>query len=93
MGAQEIIYTSIKRDGTMRGPDVRGARNILKDAKCSVILSGGFSSVADIEKVKCLEQYGLKGIIVGRALYTGQISLPEAIAVAGQKPPKRKERG
>jgi len=78
IGFEEIIYTDILRDGTLKGPNLKRIKEILKQ-KMKVIVSGGISSLEDIQKLKTLEKYGLKGVILGKALYEGKIDLSEAI--------------
>jgi len=78
IGFEEIIYTDILRDGTLRGPNLERIKEILKQ-KMKVIVSGGISSLEDIQKLKTLEKYGLQGVILGKALYEGKINLSEAI--------------
>jgi len=82
IGFKEIIYTDIRRDGTLRGPNILRIKEILKN-KIRVIASGGISSLQDIKKLKVLEKYGLSGIIIGKALYEKKIDLKEAIDIAG----------
>ncbi|MDD5043938.1 MAG: 1-(5-phosphoribosyl)-5-[(5-phosphoribosylamino)methylideneamino]imidazole-4-carboxamide isomerase [Candidatus Omnitrophica bacterium] len=82
-GIKEIIYTDISRDGTLKGPNVMGVKKVLKSSGMRVIASGGISSVLDIDKLKILEKHGLKGIIVGKALYEGRLTLGEALKRVG----------
>lgn len=79
-GIKEIIYTDIKRDGTMRGPDLAGLEKILAKTGLQVIVSGGVSSLNDLEALK---PYGdrVSGVIIGKALYDNRLTLPEAIKV------------
>jgi len=79
LGIKEIIYTDISRDGTLKGPNVAGVKKVLKASGMRVIASGGISSVLDIDRLKILEKSGLKGIIVGKALYEGRVTLGEAL--------------
>jgi Phosphoribosylformimino-5-aminoimidazole carboxamide ribonucleotide (ProFAR) isomerase len=79
IGVKEIIYTEISRDGTLLGPNMEGIKTILASVKIPVIASGGVSSLDDIKKLKELEPDGLKGVIIGKALYEGIIDLQEAI--------------
>jgi phosphoribosylformimino-5-aminoimidazole carboxamide ribotide isomerase len=78
IGFKEIIYTDILCDGTLKGPNIKRIKEILKK-KIKVIACGGISSLEDIQKLKPLEKCGLKGIILGKALYEGRIDLREAI--------------
>lgn len=84
MGAAEIIYTDIKRDGTMKGPNLEALRELATAVDTPVIASGGVSSVSDLMRLLSLVPSGVSGAIVGRALYTGDISLKEAIRAVGQ---------
>ncbi len=81
-GVKTLIYTDTSRDGTMTGPGMEGLKEILalvlKDG-CSLFVSGGISSLEDLLKLKELEPTGLKGVVVGRALYEGRINLKEAV--------------
>jgi len=85
LGINKIIYTDIERDGTLSGPRVNLLRdylNILGKYKISVIMAGGVASLQDIKKLKTFEKIGLKGVIVGKALYEGRFSLSEALNLA-----------
>lgn len=82
-GAAEIIYTDIHRDGTMSGPNREALREMAQAIDVPVIASGGVSSIADLLGLIALEQYGVTGAIVGRAIYTGDINLAEAIQAVG----------
>jgi len=82
-GAAEIIYTDIHRDGTMSGPNRDALRELAEAIAVPVIASGGVSSIADLLGLIALEQYGVTGAIVGRAIYTGDIDLAEAIRAVG----------
>lgn len=80
-GIKEIIYTDISRDGTLLGPNLDGIKSVLESVNISVIASGGIASLEDIKKLKELESQGLKGVIVGKALYEGLINLAVAIKI------------
>ena len=81
LGARRIIYTDIKRDGTLIGPNISNIEEIVKNVNIPLICSGGITSLGDIEKLKRLEDLGLEGIIIGKALYKGKIILEEALKV------------
>jgi phosphoribosylformimino-5-aminoimidazole carboxamide ribotide isomerase len=83
-GAAAIIYTDIHRDGTLQGPNRDALRELAQAVTVPVIASGGVSSVTDLLSLLGLEPIGVTGAIVGRALYTGQLSLKEAIQAVGQ---------
>jgi phosphoribosylformimino-5-aminoimidazole carboxamide ribotide isomerase len=82
MGAKTIIYTDISRDGMLVGPNLTAMEEMAKALKIDVIASGGVGSLMDIENLKST---GVKGVIVGKALYTGDITLEEALEVSGAK--------
>ena len=77
-GVQTLIYTDISRDGMLNGPDLAGAL-ALRASGASVIVSGGIASAADI-RAAC--EAGLSGVITGRALYEGRLTLTDAIRAA-----------
>ena len=79
-GAGTIIYTDIARDGTQTGPNVRSTEALARAAKIPVIASGGVGSLEDIRQLAAIP--GIEGVIVGRALYTGAVSLRAALAEA-----------
>jgi phosphoribosylformimino-5-aminoimidazole carboxamide ribotide isomerase len=82
-GAAAVIYTDIKRDGTLKGPNVDALRTMANAVSMPVIASGGVGALRDLLKLLPLEPQGVSGVIVGRALYTGDLSLKEAIRAVG----------
>jgi phosphoribosylformimino-5-aminoimidazole carboxamide ribotide isomerase len=78
-GVREVIYTDIRRDGTLHGPNIQGLEELLAATSLKVIMSGGISSLEDL---RALKPYGerVRGVIIGQALYTNRFTLPEAIA-------------
>lgn len=82
IGFKQIIYTDISKDGTLKGPNVKDTKRLLKESKMQVIVSGGISSLDDIYKLKLLEREGLTGIIIGKALYEGRFTLKQALKLA-----------
>jgi len=83
MGAAAIIYTDIHRDGTLEGPNLDALRELARELSIPVIASGGVSSITDILSLLALEPLGVNGVIVGRAIYTGDVSLKEALQAVG----------
>ncbi len=83
--AAAFIYTDIERDGMMRGPNFKATREFAESLSTPVILSGGVSNLRDVEDALGLEKSGVTGIIIGRALYEGQIDLREAIGIAEKR--------
>lgn len=81
LGFQHIIYTDIKRDGMMKGPNIAMVKDILQKNTLQVIASGGISSIGDLYQLKELEELGLEGVIIGKALYRGDIVLADALKI------------
>lgn len=82
-GAAAIIYTDIQRDGTLQGPNMEALRAIAAATTIPIIASGGMSSVSDLLSLLRLERLGVNGVIIGKALYTGDIVLKEALRAVG----------
>ena len=74
-GISRLIYTDINRDGTKQSPNFEETSKVSKVSNCPVIISGGVSSIEDIKKAKELKN--IEGIIVGKAIYDGDINLEE----------------
>ncbi|MGA1621291.1 MAG: 1-(5-phosphoribosyl)-5-[(5-phosphoribosylamino)methylideneamino]imidazole-4-carboxamide isomerase [Synechocystis sp.] len=83
LGAAAIIYTDIHRDGTMTGPNIEALRELALSLTLPVIASGGVSKLRDLLSLLSLESHGVNGVIIGKALYTGDIQLEEAIRAIG----------
>lgn len=79
IGFKQAIYTDVLRDGTLKGPNIKGIKNLLKETGLNVIASGGISSLDDISRLRLLEKKGLTGAIIGKALYEGKFTLTEAL--------------
>ena len=77
LGVERLLYTDIARDGMLTGPDLETNSRLVKETSMAILASGGVSSVEDIGN---LVPTRVEGVIVGRALYTGAVSLREAIA-------------
>jgi phosphoribosylformimino-5-aminoimidazole carboxamide ribotide isomerase len=82
-GAAAIIYTDIHRDGTLAGPNLPALRELANAIDIPVIASGGVSSLTDLLSLLALEPLGVTGAIVGRAIYTGDVDLKEAVQAVG----------
>ncbi len=76
-GASRLIYTDINRDGMKMSPNFEETENVANNSNCPVIISGGVSSIDDIKKAKELGNKNIQGIIVGKAIYDGDIKLEE----------------
>ena len=71
------IYTDIDRDGTKTEPNIDETINIAKISTSPVVVSGGISSIGDVKKIKELKKFNIEGVIVGKAIYDGDIKLNE----------------
>ena len=78
-GASRFIYTDINRDGTKQSPNFEETTKVADISNCPVIISGGVSSIDDIKKAKELNNNNIEGIIVGKAIYDGDIKLDELV--------------
>jgi len=76
-GISRLIFTDINRDGTKGSPNFEETIKIAKKSKCPVVISGGVSSIKDIKKAKELVNKNIEGIIIGKAIYDGDIKLDE----------------
>ena len=78
-GASRLIYTDINRDGMKQSPNLEETAKVANTSNCPVIISGGVSSVDDIKKAKELNNSNIEGIIVGKAIYDGDIKLEDLV--------------
>jgi phosphoribosylformimino-5-aminoimidazole carboxamide ribotide isomerase len=78
-GASRLIYTDINRDGMKQSPNFIETANVADISNCPVIISGGVSSIDDIKKAKELNNKNIEGIIVGKAIYDGDIKLEKLV--------------
>jgi len=76
-GVSRLIYTDIDRDGTKESPNFEETVKVADASSCPVIISGGVSSINDIKKAKELNKKNIEGIIIGKAIYDGDIKLEE----------------
>jgi phosphoribosylformimino-5-aminoimidazole carboxamide ribotide isomerase len=79
IGFKELIYTDTLRDGTLSGPNIRELKKLLKITGLKIVASGGISKLSDLDKLKSLEKEGLSAVIIGKALYEGRFTLPQAL--------------
>ena len=78
-GVSRLIYTDINKDGMKQGPNLKETSKVADASNCPVIISGGVSSIDDIKKAKELNNNNIEGIIVGKAIYDGDIILDELV--------------
>lgn len=79
MGLERLIYTDVSRDGMLTGVNLQATRDLARRTGLKVIAAGGVASLDDIRRLR--GEKGIEGVIVGRALYSGALSLSEAIEV------------
>lgn len=88
-GISRIIYTDTARDGMLDGVNLDAVRSICDGVRCRIVASGGVKSVADIESLIALKCANLEGVIVGKALYDGAVTLKQLLEAAGERKPSR----
>jgi len=76
-GVSRIIYTDINRDGTKQGPNIKDTIELSSKTKIPLVISGGVSSLEDIKKIKSLRNSNIEGVILGKAIYDGDIKINE----------------
>ncbi len=79
-----LLYTDISRDGTERGPNVDATADLARRSGIPVLASGGVGSAGDIAALAAVAEAGIEGVVVGRALYTGAVTLPDAMRAAAR---------
>lgn len=83
-GCSRFVVTDVTKDGTLTGPNLELLGTVADRTDAPVIASGGVSSLADLQAIATLTGRGVEGAIVGKALYAGRFTLPEALAAVGQ---------
>jgi phosphoribosylformimino-5-aminoimidazole carboxamide ribotide isomerase len=81
LGVDIIVYTDIKRDGMLEGPNLEAIQSLSESLTIPVIASGGVSSLEDIVALRKIADSGVEGVIIGRALYEGKFTLAQAIEI------------
>lgn len=84
-GIQRVVFTDIRRDGTLQGPNLEATGELARATGLKVVASGGVSNIDDLKEVKRLEPLGVDSVIMGKALYAGTVTLKEALAIAAQE--------
>ncbi|WP_291380194.1 bifunctional 1-(5-phosphoribosyl)-5-((5-phosphoribosylamino)methylideneamino)imidazole-4-carboxamide isomerase/phosphoribosylanthranilate isomerase PriA [Demequina sp.] len=83
-GCARYVVTDVNKDGMLNGPNLELLAQVCEATKAPVVASGGVSSLADIEAIRSLTPLGVEGAIVGKALYNGNFTLPQALDAAGR---------
>lgn len=83
-GAAGIVFTDIDRDGTGKGVSVESTARLASSLSIPVVASGGVHSLADVTRLRSVASSGIEGVIVGRALYDGAVTLPDLLAAAAE---------
>jgi len=92
-GCARYVVTDIRRDGAMAGPNLDLYRRLCAATEAPVIASGGVSSLADLRALAALAPLGVEGAVVGKALYAGAFTLPEALEAVSEPGSPQGERG
>lgn len=82
-GCARYVVTDVTKDGTLRGPNLELLAEVCARTSAPVVASGGIATLDDIAALRALVGDGVEGAIVGKALYAGAFTLPQALAVAG----------
>jgi len=85
-GCARYVVTDVRRDGTLTGPNLELLRDVCTRTAAPVVASGGVSSLDDLRAIAGLTDLGVEGAIVGKALYAGAFTLPEALATVRAEP-------
>jgi 1-(5-phosphoribosyl)-5-[(5-phosphoribosylamino)methylideneamino] imidazole-4-carboxamide isomerase/N-(5'phosphoribosyl)anthranilate isomerase len=83
-GCSRYVVTDVTKDGTLTGPNLELLRQVCQATNKPVVASGGVSSLADLRDIAALTGIGVEGAIVGKALYNGEFTLPEALAAVSE---------
>jgi phosphoribosylformimino-5-aminoimidazole carboxamide ribotide isomerase len=86
LGVRTIIYTDTATDGMLTGPNFAGVRDLCRAVSCDVVASGGISRHGDVARLAALGLPNLDGVIVGKALYEGAVTMPGLRQAAGGGP-------
>lgn len=84
-GCARYVVTDVTKDGTLQGPNLGLLRQMVEKTGKPVVASGGISNLDDLKVLRALVPLGLEGAIIGKALYAGAFTLPQALDVAGRR--------
>ncbi|MFH1825158.1 MAG: 1-(5-phosphoribosyl)-5-[(5-phosphoribosylamino)methylideneamino]imidazole-4-carboxamide isomerase [Candidatus Firestonebacteria bacterium] len=90
IGIKTVMFTDIEKDGMLSGPNFKSIKEIAKSVNIGVIAAGGISTMADVENLLAMEKYGVTGMIIGKALYTGKLELEKVIKLAKDYSPENR---
>ncbi|MGS0765349.1 1-(5-phosphoribosyl)-5-[(5-phosphoribosylamino)methylideneamino]imidazole-4-carboxamide isomerase [Syntrophomonas curvata] len=85
LGVETAVFTDVSRDGLLQGPNLASIEAMARDTGLEIIASGGISSLQDIRSLKALEELGVSGAIIGKALYDGKITLADVLQEANDQ--------
>src|SRR6202040_445118 len=83
-GCSRFVVTDVTKDGTLTGPNIELLATVAECTDAPIIASGGVSSLDDLRAIATLTEIGVEGAIVGKALYAGRFTLPQALAAVGR---------
>jgi phosphoribosylanthranilate isomerase len=83
-GCSRFVVTDVTKDGTLQGPNLALLSSVAERTDAPVIASGGVSSLDDLRAIATLTGSGIEGAIIGKALYAGRFTLPQALAAVGE---------
>jgi phosphoribosylanthranilate isomerase len=83
-GCSRFVVTDVTKDGTLQGPNLGLLSSVAERTDAPVIASGGVSSLDDLRAIATLTGTGIEGAIIGKALYAGRFTLPQALAAVGE---------
>ena len=84
LGVKTAVFTDVSRDGLLQGPNLASIENMARNTGLQIIASGGVTSREDLRNLKAMEELGVCGAIIGKAIYDGKITLPQALEVTGE---------
>lgn len=85
LGVERLIFTDTARDGMLTGPNFDAIRELAGQTSLRLIASGGISCLDDLVRLRELEEFGVEGVIIGKALYEGKLRLEDALTVTAEK--------
>lgn len=84
LGFSLMIYTDVERDGMLQGPNTEQIKRVASISELPIIVGGGISSIEDLRTLRALKEYGVVGVISGKAVYEGRFSVNQACELLGE---------